>query len=1166
MTSRDSRPMISFQMIGAGPNSSYRTLKVILTFTVSVIVSWGLYYAVAVHERGTDGRRPNIIVIMADDLGWNDVSFHGANQIATPNIDALAYYGVILQRHYVLPICTPSRTAFLTGRYPIRSGMQGYPLKAGEARAIPLNNTLLPAHLKKLGYATHLVGKWHVGYYEDKYTPAYRGFDTFLGYYNGYISYFNHTIEQDNHVGHDLHYDIPGHLSPKYKYEYMTDLISERAEDIILGHDQSKPLYLQLSHLAPHSSDAKEVMEVRDAKYVNETLGYIGNFNRRKFAGVVTAMDESIGRVVRALNQANMLENSIIVFMSDNGAQTEGLLENYGSNYPLRGLKFTLFEGGIRGTACIYSPLIKNPSRVINKLIHITDWLPTLYSAAGGNLNDLREDLDGVEQWSTITSEKGKDKRKSVLLNIDEVSNTSAALMKRYKLIKGATALYGDYYGDSGADKSYPEYNISSILHSPTGSAIASISNYKLDANKISQLRKKAMVVCKNFTSYPKCFDKCLFDIYTDPCETTDLSSKYPYIVDEIDSYIEQYYKVLIHQTNVSPDPASYPEHFNGTWMPWVKSSENEILTEITVQNWYETFPSLFLCLLPRMKKVFFSRSKTFRVTCLFLYFYLLLHSKDATSVCIYFTFMAAKSIISDLMETCLRLTGLWPNCSYKILKCGILMTVLLTFVILEYWYCIIHVKTESMVDQLDKLSIAFTNTVVFVKFVAICIKQRVLAETLAIMAEDWNDLEQFDSEIMIQKAALSARITKITLMLFFPTVPFYTATIFLGPSNNTTEKKFLLAMNFPFESTKSPVYEIIVSVQVIAEWIFAIIAGMFMALSTTFVIHVAARIDVITEKLKQDLDSRNEKEARLTSMRNIIVKHERVISLSENIENLFTMIALAQFLLDITVICFISFVLVTSLDTGQFFTILSRTFSYYLSMNFEALILCYTGEYLTTKVIHAAARIEIIAEKLKQDLDSRNEKEVRLTSMRGIIVKHERVIVLSENIESLFTMVALAQFLYDIIVMCFIGFVLVTSLDTGQFFTVLSRTFSYYLAINFEALILCYTGEYLTTKSEYVGWVVYNSNWYDWSVQETRALLLIILRSQKSLTLTIGKFTTLSLVTFANINSYIEEYYKVLIHQTNVSSDPASYPEHFNGTWMPWVKSSENEILTEAI
>ncbi|XP_076623890.1 arylsulfatase B [Colletes latitarsis] len=541
-------------------------------FVLSVaVLSVCLYIALlpAPNKKQSILQRPHIIVIIADDLGWNDVSFHGSNEIPTPNIDALAYHGVILQRHYVLPICTPSRTAFLTGRYPIRTGMQGYPLKAGEPRAIPLNNTLLPEYLRQLGYANHLVGKWHVGYYSDYHTPVHRGFDTFFGYYNGYVTYFNHTIEQNNYTGYDLHYDIPGKLSVDYNNQYITDLITERAESIITNHDREKPLYLQLAHVAVHSSDSKDVMEVRDTGEVNSTLRHIEDFDRRKFGGVVTALDESVGRIMKALRDTRMLENSIVVFMSDNGAQTVGLLENFGSNYPLRGLKFTLFEGGVRGVACIYSPLIKYASRISNRLFHVTDWLPTFYSAAGGDLEDLGKNLDGTDQWLAIVSEN-ETNRTDILLNIDEVENTSAALIGRYKLINGAKLQYGDYYGDSGVNEFYPEYNASNVLQSLAGSAITDISKSTLKIEKIIELRKEATVICTNFTSHPKCLDRCLFDVYNDPCETTDLSFAYPKIVDELRLYIEEYNKVLVRQTNAPMDSASLPEHFNGTWMPWI--------------------------------------------------------------------------------------------------------------------------------------------------------------------------------------------------------------------------------------------------------------------------------------------------------------------------------------------------------------------------------------------------------------------------------------------------------------------------------------------------------------------------------------------------------------------------------------------------------------------
>ncbi|GAB1869472.1 Arylsulfatase B [Camponotus japonicus] len=518
---------------------------------------------------------PNIVVIIADDLGWNDVSFHGADEIPTPNIDALAYNGVILNRHYVLPICTPSRTAFLTGKYPIRTGMQGYPLRGAEPRGIPLNSTLLPEYLRKLGYTTHLVGKWHLGYHTRNYGPTRRGFDTFVGYYTGYIQYFNHTLYESEQLGYDLHRIIGDDHKIEYRYDYMTDLITDEVENIISSHNPAKPLYLQVAHLAVHSSDAEEEMQVRNWKETNATLGYIEDINRRKYASVVATLDESVGRVIDALRKTDMLKNSIIVFISDNGAQTEGLLQNYGSNYPLRGLKFSLFEGGVRGAACIYSPLIDRPSRVSTQLFHITDWLPTLYSAAGGNPNDLKH-LDGFDQWSAI--KKARDsKRKSILVNIDEKENSEAALIGHYKLVTD-TSEYQKYYNYSGNNALYPKYNATTILTSPAASAIASISISTLNASKIMQLRKEATIICKNFTVFSNCTNRsCLFDLNKDPCETTDLFSKYPKDVERLNMFIDRYKSVLMNQTNAPVDPAGFPCNFNDTWMPWLPDDYQSI-------------------------------------------------------------------------------------------------------------------------------------------------------------------------------------------------------------------------------------------------------------------------------------------------------------------------------------------------------------------------------------------------------------------------------------------------------------------------------------------------------------------------------------------------------------------------------------------------------------
>nr|UNO37550.1 sulf3a [Psylliodes dulcamarae] len=514
--------------------------------------------------------------------GWNDFSLHGSNQIPTPNIDALGYNGVILDKFYTQQTCTPSRSALLTGKYPIRLGLQSTPIDAGENRSLPFDTPTMAEHLKKLGYSTHLVGKWHLGAACKKQTPTNRGFDTHFGYWAGYVGYFDYSINvtnpsnsKKNFTGFDLH----NGFQPQWQLQgqYATELFTKKSVDIIEQHDPSKPLFLMLSHLAGHAGHDGVELGVPNKTRTDEVYSYINHGGRRSYADLINIMDRSVGEVVQKLSVKGMLDNSIILFFSDNGAQTQGVFQNFGSSWPFRGLKFTLFEGGVRGTATIYSPLFKKKNYINKELIHITDFLPTFYRAAGGNLTDLGK-IDGTDQWNVISNNKTTE-RSHILLNIDERLGYSGILGfdGRYKLLNSSfrDGVFNDYYSQSGRSSKNPAYNPSLILSSPTNLAIKKLNGTKqLDSNKVVELRKEVTLEScrpKNNTDIFLCDDLCLFDIFSDPCETTNLvkDADKQNIVKNLKDTLDNYFTQIVPSTNKPVDVRSNPSKFNNTWTPW---------------------------------------------------------------------------------------------------------------------------------------------------------------------------------------------------------------------------------------------------------------------------------------------------------------------------------------------------------------------------------------------------------------------------------------------------------------------------------------------------------------------------------------------------------------------------------------------------------------------
>ncbi|XP_058126650.1 arylsulfatase B [Anopheles ziemanni] len=525
----------------------------------------------------SSGQSPNIIFILADDMGWNDVGFHGSSQIPTPNLDALAYAGIILNGYYVNPICTPSRSALMTGKYPIHTGMQHTVLYAMEPRGLPLSETLLPEYLKNLGYTNHIVGKWHLGHYQLRYTPLQRGFDSHTGFWTGHHHMNDHTAVEHGHWGldmrrgYDVAYDLHG--------QYTTHVISSESVRIVENHNTSEPLFLYVSHAAVHSANPYDFLPAPDSTVME--LGKIENYARRKYAAMMVELDRTVGSLVEALKSRDMLENSIIVFSTDNGGPADGFNSNAASNWPLRGVKNTLWEGGVRGAGFIWSPLLSNVSRVSHQTMQVVDWLPTLYEAAGGNVSELPDELDGISVWNELSSGEPTG-RIEILHNIDDIWGSAALRIGKWKLLKGShyNGSWDGWYGPSGT-REESAYQIDAVLNSPVGRILTAYDGMP-SKKKIIHLRRAATVACgygANMENECKPMEGvCLFDLESDPCEYNNLADEHPDIVQSLLARLLAYNSTAVPPANLEDDPRGEPQHWNYTWHNFGDELEPEVM------------------------------------------------------------------------------------------------------------------------------------------------------------------------------------------------------------------------------------------------------------------------------------------------------------------------------------------------------------------------------------------------------------------------------------------------------------------------------------------------------------------------------------------------------------------------------------------------------------
>jgi arylsulfatase A-like enzyme len=342
--------------------------------------------------------RPNIVYIMADDQGWKDVGFHGSD-IATPNLDSLAQGGARLEQFYSQPMCTPSRAALMTGRYPHRYGLQTLVIPSASRYGLSLDEWLLPQALKEAGYRTAIVGKWHLGHADRKYWPRQRGFDYQYGPMLGEIDYFTHSA----HGVRDWYRDN----QPVVEKGYATTLLGDDAVRLIDGHDPKTPLFLYLTFTAPHAPyQAPQEYLDRYARVEDPA--------RRAYAAMITAMDDEIGRVLQALERKGMRENTLVVFQSDNGgprsAKFTGEVDMSKStipadNGPYRDGKAMLYEGGTRVVALANWPGHIPAGSVVDQPIHMVDMYPTFAALAGASVAKAKP-LDGLNVWPALADGK----------------------------------------------------------------------------------------------------------------------------------------------------------------------------------------------------------------------------------------------------------------------------------------------------------------------------------------------------------------------------------------------------------------------------------------------------------------------------------------------------------------------------------------------------------------------------------------------------------------------------------------------------------------------------------------------------------------------------------------------------------------------------------------
>lgn len=341
----------------------------------------------------TQSQSPNIIYIMTDDMGYGDLSGYGRQDYKTPNLDKLASQGIkFINAYSAGPLCTPTRTAFMTGRYPARTPVGLFepliPTKRDSTFGLTAEFPSVATLMKASGYETALIGKWHLGFL-PKNSPNKNGFDYFFGFHSGALDYFSHKNEPPGKRVHDLYEND----TPIFPEGYLTDLFSEKAIDFI-KRKHNKPFFLAITYNAPHWPWQGPT----DTAYA-DSVDFRKGGSPAIYAAMMKSLDDGIGRIMKALDDAHLSNQTIVIFTNDNGG------ERYADNGGLAKAKGSLWEGGIRVPAFVRWPGKIKAGNITQQVAVTMDWTKTILSA-GGAKADKKFPLDGISLMPILMGKK----------------------------------------------------------------------------------------------------------------------------------------------------------------------------------------------------------------------------------------------------------------------------------------------------------------------------------------------------------------------------------------------------------------------------------------------------------------------------------------------------------------------------------------------------------------------------------------------------------------------------------------------------------------------------------------------------------------------------------------------------------------------------------------